>query len=142
MIPHIAYINPLSSYYYFRPYQAFHVRAQQDEVVTYGGDPRNPYANLLFQNLYAELEASWAEEEATNLGSPFEDEVPQGKDDEADTPETPAVDPPAPNFNTSHSPASRLRSVQQAKPINRSVVKQESTASVPNEQRRVFRMKK
>ena len=85
LIPHVAYINPLASYYYFRPYQAFHIRFQQMEVVSYGGDPRQPYSNLMFQGLYPELEAEWAEDAARNQ-SPFEDDSPH---DAAPTPATP-----------------------------------------------------
>ena len=50
---HIPYCNTGSTYYYFRPYNWFHISAQQAEVANYNGDPRNPYDNrVVFDGLY------------------------------------------------------------------------------------------
>jgi len=133
MIPHVAYINPTASYYYFRPYQAFHVREQQNEVISYGADPRQPYANLLFRTLYTELEAAWAEEDGKN-GSPFEDEAP-GED--APAVEPPPARPAAPDFNTSAAPVQREQLAVNPMRTQRPVV---STAALPLDSARgVFR---
>jgi hypothetical protein len=136
MIPHIAYINPMKSYYYFRPYQAFHVREQQNEVVTYGGDPRAPYANLMFRSIYPELEAAWAEE-AAQTGSPFEDEVPQGvapgEDEEQPT------DAPAPDANTSNFRATPVQPKSQNPPAVLFQKPANNTASLPATNRGTFR---
>jgi hypothetical protein len=45
-----------STYYYFRPYNGFHISDQQAEVANYEGDPRNPYDNrATFDGLYEGL---------------------------------------------------------------------------------------
>ena len=50
---HIPYCNSGSTYYYFRPYNWFHISAQQAEAANYNGDPRNPYDNrVVFDGLY------------------------------------------------------------------------------------------
>ncbi len=42
-----------STYYYFRPYNWFHISEQQSEAANYNGDPRNPYDNrVVFDGLY------------------------------------------------------------------------------------------
>jgi hypothetical protein len=41
---HYAYLPPLPGWYYFRPYSVSQLRAQQEAVQQWGGDPRNPYA--------------------------------------------------------------------------------------------------
>ena len=41
---HYAYLPPLPGWYYFRPYSVAQLRAQQEAVMRWGGDPRNPYA--------------------------------------------------------------------------------------------------
>ena len=41
---HYAYLPPLPGWYYFRPYSVAQLRAQQEAVIRWGGDPRNPYA--------------------------------------------------------------------------------------------------
>jgi len=41
------------TYYYFRPYNWFHISEQQQEAANYEGDPRNPYDNrVVFDGLY------------------------------------------------------------------------------------------
>jgi hypothetical protein len=52
MPQHYAYFPPLHGYYYFRPYHPSHIEVQQQRVITWGGDPRNPYANEIFQTVY------------------------------------------------------------------------------------------
>ena len=46
--------NPCTgTYYYFRPYNWFHISEQQQEAANYNGDPRNPYDNrVVFDGLY------------------------------------------------------------------------------------------
>ncbi len=49
---HIPY-ECCGTYYYYRPYNWFHIPAQQAEVANYDGDPRNPYDNRpVFDGLY------------------------------------------------------------------------------------------
>jgi hypothetical protein len=53
LTPHIPYCSNGSTYYYFRPYNWFHISAQQAEAANYNGDPRNPYDNrVVFDGLY------------------------------------------------------------------------------------------
>lgn len=40
---HYTYLPPLPGWYYFRPYSVGQLRAQQEAVIQWGGDPRNPY---------------------------------------------------------------------------------------------------
>jgi hypothetical protein len=50
---HIPCMANGSTYYYFRPYNWFHISDQQAEVANYDGDPRNPYDNrAVFDGLY------------------------------------------------------------------------------------------
>lgn len=60
MPPHYAYYPSMHGYYYFRPYHHSHIPRQQQFVAGWGGDPRNPYANEIFQRVYAEYEAERA----------------------------------------------------------------------------------
>jgi len=55
MPQHLAYIAEPKFYYYFRPYNWFHIPVQQDDVRAFGGDPRDPYDNRMFQNVYQNL---------------------------------------------------------------------------------------
>lgn len=58
MPQHMAYCpGPHHGYYYFRPYHVMHVFAQQDMVVRWGGDPRHPYENSIFERVYGQLGA-------------------------------------------------------------------------------------
>ena len=54
--PHTPYVAQPKVYYYFRPYQWRHVLQQQESVMSYGGDPRHPYANTEFLGIYEGLE--------------------------------------------------------------------------------------
>lgn len=57
MPQHFPYVAGPKNYHYFRPYHWTHIADQQHEVKTYGGDPRHPYANDLFQEVYRRIEA-------------------------------------------------------------------------------------
>jgi hypothetical protein len=48
---HYAYLPPLPGWYYFRPYSVGQLRAQQEAVMKWGGDPRNPYATGVLPQL-------------------------------------------------------------------------------------------
>lgn len=52
---HIPYVHKYSEYYYFRPYNWFHIREHQEEVLNYGGDARHPYTNRVFADVYKEF---------------------------------------------------------------------------------------
>jgi len=53
LTPHFPYTPCGSTYYYFRPYNWFHIPAQQSEAANYDGDPRNPYdSRAVFDGLY------------------------------------------------------------------------------------------
>lgn len=53
LTPHFPYTPCGSTYYYFRPYNWFHIPAQQAEAANYDSDPRNPYDNrVVFEGLY------------------------------------------------------------------------------------------
>jgi hypothetical protein len=140
MIPHVAYINPTSSYYYFRPYQAFHVREQQNEVIGYGADPRQPYANLLFRSLYSNLEAAWAEEAAAHTGSPFEDEVP--REPVPPAPVEPLEAAPASDASTSIPPAAFVHPSAPPSPAIRADKPANNTASLPAKKPGAFRTRR
>ena len=57
MTQHIPYVAEPKNYYYFRPYNWFHLPEQQAEAAIYGTDPRNPYDNrVVFDGLYDGLE--------------------------------------------------------------------------------------
>ena len=60
MLPHYPYFPAMHGYYYFRPYHHSHVAQQQLTVTAWGGDPRNPYANRIFEQVYAQYEADQA----------------------------------------------------------------------------------
>lgn len=57
MPQHFPYVAEPKNYYYFRPYNWFHIPEQQREVTSYGGDTRHPYANDLFREVYEAIEA-------------------------------------------------------------------------------------
>ena len=57
MVPHAAYFPELHGYYYFRPYHFSHIRLHQEFVSSFGEDPRAPYANTVFQQVYRQLQA-------------------------------------------------------------------------------------
>jgi hypothetical protein len=57
MFPHYPYFPSMHGYYYFRPYHHSHIVQQQQTVAGWGGDSRNPYANEIFQTVYAQYMA-------------------------------------------------------------------------------------
>ena len=61
MVPHYHYLPELHGYYYLRPYHFTHVQRHQEFVSSYGGDPRAPYANTLFQQIYQQMSNSDAQ---------------------------------------------------------------------------------
>lgn len=52
---HIPYIAYPKDYYYFRPYNYFQIPDQQQEVMAYGDDPRDPYTNRVFERVYSQF---------------------------------------------------------------------------------------
>ena len=66
MPQHFPYVAQPKNYYYLRPYNWFHIPDHQNEVTLYGGDPRHPYANNLFKEIYEEIEAQPAAVESGN----------------------------------------------------------------------------
>jgi hypothetical protein len=61
MYQHYPYPPALGGYYYFRPYHIATVPVQQRFVTRWGGDPRNPYSNYVFDRVYSEIEVERAE---------------------------------------------------------------------------------
>jgi hypothetical protein len=61
LFPHVPYYVEPKTYYYFRPYNHNHIFLQRDQVMRWGGDPRNPYANEVFQQVYRDLDGQSAE---------------------------------------------------------------------------------
>lgn len=55
MPQHYMYYAEPKFYYYFRPYNWFHIPVQQDDVRAFGGDPRHPYDNRIFKSVYEQL---------------------------------------------------------------------------------------
>jgi len=55
LVQHMPHFGTTHGYYYFRPYHVMHVFSQQELVTRWGGDPRNPYDNTMFQNVYQQL---------------------------------------------------------------------------------------
>ncbi len=53
---HYPYYPAMHGYYYFRPYHPRHVREQQGVAAMWGEDPRVPYANAVFQRVYAQYQ--------------------------------------------------------------------------------------
>jgi hypothetical protein len=56
MHQHYPYYPAMHGYYYFRPYHPRHVREQQGVAALWGEDPRVPYANAVFQRVYAQYQ--------------------------------------------------------------------------------------
>jgi hypothetical protein len=83
-------------YYYFRPYNFTHVPQHQAFVQSYGGDPRNPYSNVIFQDVYLQVEARHAAEE---VGPPTAGPNPGD-----------AAPPPPPPFSEASADADATRS--------------------------------
>ena len=51
---HVPYANGMHGYYDSLPYHIQHIRLQQNAVLQWGGDPRNPYCNAIFRQVQAE----------------------------------------------------------------------------------------
>jgi len=56
MVPNFGYVASPKTYYYFRPYQYFHVPMQQRQALEWGADPGLPYSNAIFQDVYKAIE--------------------------------------------------------------------------------------
>lgn len=61
LFPHVPYYVEPKTYYYFRPYNHNQVFLQRDQVMRWGGDPRHPYANEIFQQVYRDLDGQVTE---------------------------------------------------------------------------------
>jgi len=57
MPQHTPYYPPAHGNYYFRPYSVAQLASQQEFVMSWGGDPRDPYKNEIFQRVYDEMAA-------------------------------------------------------------------------------------
>jgi hypothetical protein len=55
LVQHMPFFGTTHGYYYFRPYHVMHVFSQQELVTRWGGDPRNPYDNTMFQRIYEQM---------------------------------------------------------------------------------------
>lgn len=55
MVQHMPFFGTTHGYYYFRPYHVMHVFSQQELATRWGGDPRNPYDNTMFQRVYQQM---------------------------------------------------------------------------------------
>lgn len=55
MVQHYSYFPSLHGYYYFRPYNVSQLLQQRTLVTQWGGDPRNPYTDGIFDRVYEEL---------------------------------------------------------------------------------------
>jgi hypothetical protein len=53
MPQHYPYPAEMHGYYYLLPYHHSHLRLQQSFVASWGGDPRAPYANEIFEQVYS-----------------------------------------------------------------------------------------
>lgn len=56
LIPNFGYTAWPKTYYYFRPYQHFHVPMQQRQALEWGAEPGLPYSNAIFQDVYKAIE--------------------------------------------------------------------------------------
>jgi hypothetical protein len=55
MVLHMPFFGTTHGYYYFRPYHVMHVFSQQELATRWGGDPRNPYDNRMFERVYQQM---------------------------------------------------------------------------------------
>ena len=55
---HMAYPRVYDGWYYFRPYSVGQLQALQEATASWGGDPRNPCSNEIFQRVYQDIEPS------------------------------------------------------------------------------------
>lgn len=54
MVQHLAYPPEAHGWYYFRPYNFGQLRDLQEATSSWGGDPRNPYADDIFRQVYSQ----------------------------------------------------------------------------------------
>ena len=84
MLPHYGYFPAEHGYYYFEPYNVTRVAIQQKFIASIGGDPRHPYANEIFDEVYK----IYGQRHADEVGD-FEEVPPDptgaGGDDDLDT---------------------------------------------------------
>lgn len=80
---HIPYIAEPKNYYYFRPYNWFHIPEHQREVMNHlpPGDPRNPYDARFMQDIYLQIEEKYGDLEvlpgsANDSGASPQDTLP------------------------------------------------------------------
>lgn len=57
LVPNFGYVATPKTYYYFRPYQYFHVPIQQRQALEWGAEPGLPYSNAIFQDVYKAVES-------------------------------------------------------------------------------------
>jgi hypothetical protein len=98
MPQHHMYFPQSHGYYYFRPYNHAHIRRQQDAVTRWGGDPRNPYDNTIFQAMYLETPDAIGERAVSDVDSRAEEaEAPMQPTPAETIVEEPSLQqPPAP----------------------------------------------
>jgi hypothetical protein len=99
MYPHYPYFPSLHGNYYFRPYGLEQLRRQQQFVASWGGDPRDPYANTVFRRVYQETKGGQtgppAKKESVSPPTP-KPSVPHGLPSQAGEEAKPVVAPPEP----------------------------------------------
>ena len=78
MYQHYAYYPEMHGYYYFRPYNWTHLAEHQQIATEWGEDPRNPYANTLFDQVYADYFAENGEAAETPVPPEPPAAVPMG----------------------------------------------------------------
>ncbi|MCE9604793.1 MAG: hypothetical protein K8U03_07825 [Planctomycetia bacterium] len=64
LVQHMPFFGTTHGYYYFRPYHVMHVFSQQELATRWGGDPRNPYDNTMFQRTYEAMGVDAATQKA------------------------------------------------------------------------------
>lgn len=98
MPQHWAYFPALHGNYYFRPYSAIDIPAQQQMVTRWGGNPRHPYESDLFNKARMEVTEARAKGEGIDaplpLGEPIDPPKPMDPASPAIPPQP--LDPPDP----------------------------------------------
>lgn len=70
MPQHMPYYAEPSTYYYFRPYNYFHIPLIQQEAVLHGATTQNPYDTDLFEEVYRDFEVQTVRSNETLQVSP------------------------------------------------------------------------
>jgi hypothetical protein len=108
MPPHNAYILLEPDTYYFRPYNQVHLGQQAIMVKKWGGDPRHPYANAIFDRVYADWEAEKAKPEVVPVPDATEtpvNQIPNNQHNPVVPPENQPQDvPPEPSDSDIRNP--------------------------------------